>query len=86
MSTAMHSPGAGVAERAERRWAWIVAGIVFVLVAMMVVTGLHWAAMPPSRVDTIDPLTLHMRGEFIESNLGTSVAPDGKDVRRLEPD
>lgn len=83
MSTAMPSPGADVAERAERRWTWIVAGIVLVLVAMMVVTGLHWAAMPPSRVETIDPLTLHMRGEFIESNLGTAVDAQGKVTVRL---
>ena len=83
MSTAMHSPGAEAAERAEKRWAWIVAGIIFLLVAMMVVTGLHWAAMPPSRVETIDPLTLHMRGEFIESNLGTAVDAQGNVTVRL---
>jgi len=48
-----------------------------------VVTGLHWAAMPPSRVETIDPRTLHISGEFVESNLGTSVGPDGKVTVRL---
>ena len=37
---------------------------------MMVVTGLHWAAMPPSRVETIDVKTVHLKGEFVESNLG----------------
>ena len=37
------------------------------VVLMMVVTGLHWAAMPPSRVETIDPRTLHISGEFVES-------------------
>ena len=32
------------------------------LVAMMVFTGLQWAAMPPSRVETIDPRTpSHLR-------------------------
>ena len=83
MSAAMHSPGAEAAERAERRWAWIVGGIIFLLVAMMVVTGVHWAAMPPSRVETIDPRTLHMRGEFVESNLGSAVDTQGKVTVRL---
>ena len=60
-----------VAIAAERRWAIVVA-IIALLVAMMIFTGLHWAAMPPSRVETIDPRTLHIAGEFVESNLGTS--------------
>lgn len=50
---------------------------------MMIITGLHWAAMPPSRVETIDPTRLHISGEFVENNLGTSVAPDGKVIVRL---
>ncbi|HMC70220.1 MAG TPA: hypothetical protein VKJ07_13780, partial [Mycobacteriales bacterium] len=72
-----------VAVAAERRWAWIVAAIIALLVAMMVVTGLHWAAMPPSRVETIDVRTIHLRGEFVESNLGTVVGADGKVTVRL---
>ena len=77
-----HRPDA-VAVGAERRWAWIVLSIVGLLVAMMVVTGWHWAAMPPSRVETVDIKTLHIKGEFVEDNLGTAVAPDGKVVVRL---
>ena len=72
-----------VAAAAERRWAWIVAIIIALLVAMMVFTGIKWAAMPPSRVETIDPRTLHISGEFIESNLGTTIGPDGRVVSRL---
>ena len=72
-----------VAAAAERRWAVIVGGIIFLLVAMMVFTGLHWAAMPPSRVETIDPRTLHQRGEFIEANLGTTVDAQGQVTVRL---
>ena len=53
------------------------------LVAMMVFTGLHWSAMPPSRVETVDVKTLHLKGEFVESNLGTSVGADGKVTVRL---
>ena len=72
-----------VAVAAERRWAWVVGAIVVVLVAMMVVTGWHWAAMPPSRVETVDVRTLHVKGEFVESNLGTAIAADGKVTVRL---
>ena len=39
--------------------------------------------MPPSRVETIDPRTLHITGEFVESNLGTTLEADGKVVVRL---
>lgn len=72
-----------VAIRAEKRWAIIVAIIIAALIAMMVVTGLHWAAMPPSRVETVDIKTLHIKGEFVESNLGTEMTPDGKVIVRL---
>lgn len=72
-----------VAVAAERRWAWVVGAIVALLVAMMIITGLHWAAMPPSRVETVDVKTLHLKGEFVEGNLGTAVGPDGKVTVRL---
>ncbi|HZN26897.1 MAG TPA: cytochrome C oxidase subunit II [Burkholderiales bacterium] len=72
-----------VAVAAERRWAVIVGIIIALLVLMMIFTGIHWASMPPSRVETIDPRTLHVSGEFVESNLGTSVAADGKVMVRL---
>ena len=72
-----------VAAAAERRWAYVVGAIFVLLVAVMVFTGLRWASMPPSRVETIDPRTLHVVGEFVEGNLGTSVAPDGRVVVRV---
>nr|WP_232533186.1 MULTISPECIES: cytochrome C oxidase subunit II [Ramlibacter] len=72
-----------IAVAAERRWAWVVMAITALLVLVMVVTGLHWAAMPPSRVETIDVRTVHIKGEFVESNLGTTLGADGKVVVRL---
>jgi cytochrome c oxidase subunit II len=72
-----------VAERVERRWAMVVLIIVTVLVAMVVYTGLHWAMMPPSRVETVRPETLHISGEFVESNLGSAVEPDGSVTVRI---
>jgi cytochrome c oxidase subunit 2 len=72
-----------IAIAAERRWAVIVMAIIALLVVTMIVTGLHWASMPPSRVETVDVKTLHLKGEFVESNLGTVLEPDGKVTVRL---
>jgi cytochrome c oxidase subunit 2 len=80
-TTGHHSEA--VAFAAERRWAIVVGVIIAVLVLMMVFTGIHWAAMPPSRVETIDPRTLHISGEFVESNLGTTLGTDNKVIVRL---
>ena len=75
--------GEAVAFAAEKRWAIVVGVIIALLVAIMVITGLHWAAMPPSRVETVDVRTLHVQGEFVESNLGTSLGEGGKVTVRL---
>lgn len=75
--------GESVAVAAERRWAIVVGLIIASLVVVMVATGVHWAAMPPSRVETVDPRTLHIKGEFVEGNLGTSIGADGKVVVRI---
>ena len=72
-----------VAIAAERRWAIFAGIIIAVLVAMMIVTGLHWSSMPPSRVETVNARTLHIEGEFVESNLGTELGADGKVTVRL---
>jgi len=72
-----------VAERVERRWAVLVISIIVVLVAIVIYTGLHWAMMPPSRVETIRPETLHVSGEFVESNLGSAPEADGSVTVRI---
>jgi cytochrome c oxidase subunit 2 len=73
----IHDQGSAVAERAERRWATITVLIVVFLAGMAAFAGIHQATMPQTTVETIDPTTLHLRGEFIESNLGSAVEPDG---------
>ena len=84
MASSEHShPSADVAARAESRWAWIVGAIILFLVAMMAYMSLHWAAMPPVRMETIDPTTLHIAGEFVEPNLGSSLEPDGSVTVRV---
>ncbi|WP_243049205.1 hypothetical protein [Dyella sp. RRB7] len=74
---------AALTARIEKRWALMVVSIVALLVAMVIFTGLHWAMMPPSRVETADPTTLHVSGEFVESNLGSSVEADGSVTVRM---
>lgn len=78
-SHAMHD----VALAAERRWAVFVVIVVAALVAMMIVTGIHWASMPPSRVETVNVSRLHLEGEFTEDKLGTTLAPDGHALVRM---
>ncbi|WP_039012954.1 cytochrome c oxidase subunit II [Cupriavidus sp. IDO] len=72
-----------VAVAAERRWAVVVGLIIAVIILLMIFAGLHWASMPPSRVETVNVKTLHLRGEFAEGNLGTAVDADGKVTVRL---
>jgi len=63
--------------RTEDRWIAIVLGMLGVMMAVIVVTGVTNALHPPSNVEVIDPITLHLGGEFAESNLGSAVEPDG---------
>lgn len=65
------------AERLERRWAIVAVCIVVLMVVMAAVAGIHELAMPQAKVETVNIHTLHLAGEFIESNLGTQVEPNG---------
>ena len=64
-------------ERVERRWATIAIVIVSFMVVLAAFAGIHQAVMPQTRIETVDPRTLHIAGEFIESNLGSAVETDG---------
>lgn len=68
---------------AERRWASIAVTLMGVVIAVITFTGIHWASMPPSGIEPVDPTTLHVSGEFIERNLGAQVQPDGSVTVRL---
>src|SRR5258707_15000869 len=72
-----HSAGEAVAARIERRWATLSIAIVGLLVGMAGFIGIHQATMPQGHVETADPKALHLSGEFVESNLGSSVEADG---------
>jgi cytochrome c oxidase subunit 2 len=82
-STPHKHDSAGVAEKVERRWAIVVTLLVFSTVAMVIYTGLHWASMPPSRVETVRPESLNVAGEFVEANLGSAVETDGSVTVRI---
>ncbi|HZX29610.1 MAG TPA: cytochrome C oxidase subunit II [Telluria sp.] len=66
-----------VAVQAEKRWAIIVGAVIGALLAMILYMSVHWATMPPARTETVDPATLHLAGEFVESNLGSVPTADG---------
>jgi cytochrome c oxidase subunit II len=72
-----HSIGEAVAARIEQRWAMLSIVVVGVLIGMTAFIGIHQATMPQAHVETADPRTLHLSGEFIESNLGSEIEPDG---------
>jgi cytochrome c oxidase subunit 2 len=69
--------------RTEDRWSIIMLSMLGVMMAIIVVTGASHALHPPSNVETIDPTTLHLGGEFAESNLGTAAEPDGSVTLRM---
>ncbi len=61
----------------------VMAAMLVVMMAIIVVTGIMGALHPASNVEVIDPLTLHLQGEFVESNLGTAAEPDGSVTVRI---
>jgi cytochrome c oxidase subunit II len=69
--------------RTENLWLIVMGGMLVAMMTVVVVTGVTNALHPPSNVETVDPTTLHLGGEFAESNLGTAVDPDGSVTVRL---
>ena len=69
--------------KTERRWLFAMASILGIMMAVVVLTSAAHVMHPPSDVETIDPTTLHLHGEFVESNLGTAIEPDGSATVRF---
>ena len=69
--------------RSELKWSAVVAVAVALIIAVIVVSSATMLLHPPSNVETIDPATLHLEGEFVESNLGTIESTDGSVVTRV---
>jgi cytochrome c oxidase subunit 2 len=72
-----------VIARTEKLWLMVMAAMLVVMMAIIVMTGIVSALQPSSNVEVVDPLTLHLHGEFVESNLGTATEPDGSVTVRL---
>jgi len=72
-----------VITRTERRWFFVMASVLGIMLAVIVLTGVAQMLHPLSDVETINPTTLHLRGEFVENNLGAAVEPDGSITVRM---
>jgi cytochrome c oxidase subunit II len=83
LTTPDHDESHDVAARVERRWSLVSLAIVVALVFLASFAGIRQAVMPQPRMETADPRTLHITGEFIESNLGSALEPDGSVTVRV---
>jgi cytochrome c oxidase subunit II len=67
----------------ERRWFYVMASMLGVMLAVIVLTGFTQMLHPLSDVETVDAKTLHLKGEFVENNLGVANNPDGSVTVRM---
>ena len=69
--------------RTELRWALAMGGVVAGLLVGILYAALALHRNPPSNIETIDPITLHLTSEFTEPNLGTRVEANGLVTTRI---
>jgi cytochrome c oxidase subunit 2 len=69
--------------RAEGRWVLAVCGVTLLIVATYSMSVFLFHDAPPSSLETIQSSQIHQTGEFVESNLGTAMQPDGSAVVRI---
>jgi cytochrome c oxidase subunit 2 len=63
-------------ERYERYWMWAATGMLVLFTGAIVATSLSGAVHPPSHVETVDPRTVGVSGEF--ASPGVVTGPDGQ--------
>ena len=63
-------------ERYERYWMWAATGMLVLFTGAIVATSLSGAVHPPSHVETVDPRTVGVSGEF--ASPGVVTGPDGR--------
>lgn len=61
----------------EKRWIWMVGGIVAISIAIQIYYAATGNIHPPSNVEVIDSAKLHLNGEFAEDKLGVKQEADG---------
>jgi cytochrome c oxidase subunit 2 len=69
--------------KTELWWTAVVTVIVTIIMLAIIYAGLVHHINPPSNIETIDPKTLHLTGEFTEGNLGTKVEAGDQVTSRL---
>src|SRR3712207_3264608 len=69
--------------KTELWWTGVVTAIVTVIMLAIIYAGLVHHINPPSNIETIDPKTLHLTGEFTEGNLGTRVEAGDQVTSRI---
>ena len=67
----------------ERRWFYVMAAMLGIMMAVVVLTGVTEMLHPTSHVETVDAKKLHLAGEFAENNLGVESNPDGSVTVRI---
>jgi cytochrome c oxidase subunit 2 len=67
----------------EKKWMYVVGFMTAVMVGSMTYAAIKMNLHPPSNVETIDPKTLHLSGEFTEDKLGVSTNEDGSVTVRM---
>lgn len=67
----------------EKKWMYVVGLMTAVMVGSMTYAAIKMNLHPPSNVETIDPKTLHLSGEFTEDKLGVSTNEDGSITVRM---
>ncbi len=72
-----------IVARTEKRWVLLMVGMLLIMMIVITLSGIMGALHPSSNVEVIDPTTLHLQGEFVESNLGTAIEPNGTVTVRL---
>src|SRR5919112_4914977 len=69
--------------RTELYWTAVVVAIVSFIMLAVIYAGVVHHINPPSNIETVDPKTLHLSGEFTEGNLGTRVETNGQITARV---
>lgn len=69
--------------KTELWWTALVTAIVTAIMLAVIYAGLVHHINPPSNIETIDPKTFHLTGEFTEGNLGTKVEEGDQVTSRI---
>ena len=74
---------AEVVARTEKRWLMLMTVMLICMLAIIVLTSAFGHMNLTNDVEVVQPLTLHLGGEFAESNLGTALEMDGSATVRI---